>query len=296
MSVKAPVEKNFRRARVKPPVKKRPSAVRLALRAVRVLVPCALIGYATYLAFDLVVSASTLQVRRVVVSGSSRFSAGEMEALISGLRGSSILTTDLQEYRARLRKSPWVADAALRRVLPSTIEVFISERVPIGLCRVGNDIYLLDRTGTIIDEYGPQYASFDLPLIDGVVTRDGGPNPLIDKRRTALAANVLDAVAPHKALAERMSQVDVSDVHDAVVLLEEDPALLHLGTSQFVDRLKFYLEIAPTLRDRVAEMDYVDLRFDRRAYVRPVGGKKLLPVSSFQSPVSSAPSSGGRER
>ena len=202
-----------------------------------------------------------------------------MEALVGGLRGTSILTADLSRYRDRLRESPWVADAALRRVLPSTIEVFISERLPIGLCRLGNDVYLLDRTGTIIDEFGPRYADFDLPLIDGVVRRVSAGNPVIDERRTALAASVLEAVAPHRALAARISQVDVSDPHDAVVLLEDDPALLHIGTERFVERLKVYLEIAPALRERVADMDYVDLRFDARIYVRPAGGKTLREVA-----------------
>jgi cell division septal protein FtsQ len=31
---------------------------------------------------------------------------------------------------------PWVRDAALRRSLPSTVDVFISERQPIGLGRI----------------------------------------------------------------------------------------------------------------------------------------------------------------
>src|SRR5262249_56571485 len=30
-----------------------------------------------------------------------------------------------------------------------------------------------------------------------------------------------------------------------------------------------YLDLAPTLRERVADIDYVDLRFDDRIYVRP---------------------------
>ena len=90
----------------------------------------------------------------------------------------------------------------------------------------------------------------------------------------ALAAGVIDAVAPHKALAARISQIDVSDVRDAVVLLDDDSAFLHLGTEKFVERLKVYLEIAPALRERVAEMDYVDLRFGSRVYVRGAGGKR----------------------
>ena len=58
---------------------------------------------------------------------------------MDGLRGSSILTADLPRYRRRLMESPWVADVALRRVLPSTVEVFVSERTPMGLCRLGSD-------------------------------------------------------------------------------------------------------------------------------------------------------------
>jgi cell division protein FtsQ len=284
MGVKAPAEKNFRRARVKAPVKRKSGLLWLSLRSLRLVVPVLLALYATYRGVHLVTTASAFQVQKVIVKGNSRLSAGEMEALITGLRGASIISVDLMDFRDRLKKSPWVADAALRRVLPSTIEIFISERMPIGLCRLGTDVYLLDRTGMIIDEYGPRYADFDLPLINGVVSRVPRGEPLIDERRTALAASVLDAIAPHPALASRVSQIDVTDERDAVVLLENETAFLHLGTSRFVERLTFYLEIAPTLRDRVAEMDYVDLRFDRRAYVRPVGGKTLLPASSFQLP------------
>jgi len=282
MTVKTAVERNFRRAKVKP-LKKRPGRRWAALRAVRPLVAAALALFAGYLAFDLIVSAETLQIRKITVKGNSRLSVGDVHALVDGLRGTSILTADLPRYRQQLMESPWVADAAMRRILPASIEIFISERTPIGLCRLGGDLYLLDRTGTIIDELGPRYASFDLPLIDGVVRRPESGNTTIDERRTALAASVLDAVAPHKALAARVSQIDVSDLHDAVVLLDDDPAFLHLGTGRFVERLKIYLEIEPALRDRVADMDYVDLRFGGRVYVRAAGGKTLQEVAAGTS-------------
>ena len=68
-----------------------------------------------------------------------------------------------------------------------------------------------------------------------------------------------------------MSQIDVSDAHDAVVLLDNDPALLHLGEERFRERLQAYLEIAETLRERIPDIDYVDLRFEQRVYVKPRG-------------------------
>jgi cell division protein FtsQ len=268
MSVKARTEKNFRRASSKPS-RRKGKRRRISWRAIRILVSIALVVYATYRAFDLVVTASSLQVRKITVHGNVRLSAGEVQALVEGLRGTSILTADLALYRRRLLKSPWVADVALRRVLPSTIEVFIRERQPMGLSRLGKQVYLVDRQGMVIDEYGPQYREFDLPIIDGLVRAPGSNESALDERRADLAARVMDAVRQRRDLGRRVSQIDVSDLHDAVVLLGDDDAMLHLGEEHFVERLQSYVDLAPTLRERVPEIDYVDLRFDERLYVRP---------------------------
>jgi cell division septal protein FtsQ len=80
---------------------------------------------------------------------------------------------------------------------------------------------------------------------------------------------VISAIGRNRDVAARLSQVDVTNLHDAVVLLENDQALLHLGTDQFLERVQSYLELSSALRERVAEIDYVDMRFDRLVYVRP---------------------------
>jgi cell division protein FtsQ len=268
MSVKAPAEKNFRRANVKP-VKRKGARAWLSWRVGRVILCGLVVLYASYRAFDLVVSASTLQVRRIAVRGNVRLSAGEVRALVDGLRGTNILTADLPAYRQRLLESPWVADVAMRRLLPSTVEVFVSERRPMGVCRLNGQLFLVDRTGTLIDEFGPQYSEFDLPIVDGLVRAPASGQPAIDEQRADLAARVIDAVASRTDLARRVSQIDVSDLHDAVVLLEGDSTLLHLGEDNFLDRLQSYVDLAPALRERVPDIDYVDLRFKERVYLRP---------------------------
>src|SRR3954463_1099487 len=269
MSVKAATEKNFRRARLKPG-KRRGATRRVSWRGVRMVVVAPLVTYAAYRAFDLAVGASALQVRSISVHGNVRLSAGEVRALAEGIRGKSLLTADLAAYRRRLLASPWVAEVALRRVLPSTIEVFVSERQPMGLCRLQKQLYLIDRSGIVIDEFGPQYAQFDLPIIDGLVRPPSSGQPAIDERRAEVAAPVLGAAAPRADLARSISQVDVTDLSDAVVLIEGDTALLHLGDDRFLERLQSYIDVAPALRERVQDIDYVDLRFKDRLYVRPV--------------------------
>jgi len=272
MSVKAPAEKNFRRSKVRPGGKKAsaPGLMRMLWwRIARWSLALLVVAYAGYRATTLVVQAAGLQVRKIVVHGNVRVSSGEVQAIVDGLRGSSILTADLTSYRRRLKQSPWVADVALRRVLPSTVEVFVSERSPMGLCRLGSTLYLIDAGGTLIDEFGPQYSEFDLPIIDGLVGSPGNGQPSIDEARAELAARVIESLAPRKDIAQRVSQIDVRDAHDAVVMLQDDAALLHLGDDKFLERLQSYVDLAPALRERVSEIDYVDLRFGERVYVRP---------------------------
>jgi cell division protein FtsQ len=227
--------------------------------------------YGLYHAAAFVASAEALTITRFTVTGNARMSRGEVVALLDGLRGRSMVAVNLEEWRQKLLSSPWVADAAMKRVLPGTIAIAIAERQPIGLGRLGAELYLVDARGSIIDQFGPNYAEFDLPVIDGLAAppRDGGA--LVDEERAMLAARLLASLQARPDLAGRVSEIDVTDVRDAVVILKNDTAALRLGDEQFVDRLQAYLDLAPALRERVERIDYVDLRFDERIYVRPLG-------------------------
>ena len=275
MSVAAQTDRRFRRAHVKPARRKRswrglarPLAIWSVLTAVLL--------YGVYRTSAIAAHAHALQIDRITVRGNERLSKGEVLAVLNGLRGESLVWTDLDRWRKRLMASPWVRDAALRRSLPSTIEVVVSERQPIGIGRINTDMYLVDERGVIIDQYGPQYADLDLPIIDGLSAAGGGS--LTDEGRADLAARVIAAVRSKPSVARRLSQVDVSDLHNASVILSGDPAVIQLGDDQFLARLQSYLDLAPTLRERVADIDYVDLRFDDRIYVRPTKGSQKAEV------------------
>jgi cell division septal protein FtsQ len=270
MSPRAATEKNFRRVRSKP-TRRRWIRTMVSWKTVRTALALLVVTYAGYRAFDQVFYAGLLKVRRIQVHGNVRLSNGEVQTLIRGLKDANILTANLSTYRTVLLESPWVADVALRRVLPSTVDVYVSERRPFGLCRLGNQLYLIDRDGTVLDEFGPEYAEFDLPIVDGLVRAPRHGKPAIDDDRARFAAAVVDAVSGSRELKRRVSQIDVSDAHDAVVLLDNDSALLHVGEEKFRERLQAYLEIADTLRQRIPDIDYVDLRFEPRVYVKPRG-------------------------
>jgi cell division protein FtsQ len=279
VSVAAQTDRRFRRAHVKPSRRKR----NWRARALPALIWCGCAGglaYGVVRTSAVAAHAHVLEIEKITVRGNQRLAKGEVLAILSGLRGENLVWTDLDLWQKRLMASPWVRDASLRRSLPSTIDVVVSERLPIGIGRIHADLYLVDERGVIIDQYGPQYADLDLPIIDGLSAAPDAGGSMTDEGRADLAARVIAAVKAKPSVARRLSQVDVSDLHNASVILSDDPAVIQLGEDQFLARLQAYLDLAPTLRERVADIDYVDLRFDDRIYVRPTRGSSKSEVRS----------------
>ena len=264
--VSAPADRRFRRPDLRPARRRR--LLQIAAKTGRWMAVSGLVAGILFWLGTTVLGSELLRVRQLVVKGTVRLSVGEVEALVHGIRGERSFSVNFDQYRRRLMDSPWVASVSLWRVLPSTVEVRVVERTPLVIARLGQQLYLVDERGFIIDEYGPQYREFDLPIVDGLIAPVHTTGPLVAPERIALVSSVLRAFAEHPTLARRLSQLDVSNSRDAVVLLDDDTVLLHLGDTRFVERVQSYLELAPTLRERLSEIDSVDLRFDERLYVR----------------------------
>jgi cell division protein FtsQ len=271
--VAAPADKRFRRAENRPG---RGGAGWMRSRALRWGAGVLLVLVALAMTFVQLSARGVFIVDRVTVRGNSRLSTGEVLMLIDGLKGESVFAADLEQYRARLLDSPWVADATMRRVLPSTIDLRVIERVPIAVGRLGDQLFLVDPSGVIIDEYGPQYSQYDLPIVDGLVSLPSGGGPAVDSERARLVARFVDAIATLPAVRQHVSQIDVSDAHNLVAILDQDPVALRLGDRDFAARLQRYLELAPSLKEQIQEIDAVDLRFDERIPVsrKPAGAAK----------------------
>jgi cell division protein FtsQ len=227
-----------------------------------------IVGVAVSRGVDMALSSEALTVMHVSVEGNERVSDGEVLGLLAGIEGGSLVTGDLEIWREKLLASPWVADATIRRRLPGGVVVHIVERQPMGIARVRGGLFLVDGSGAIIDAFGPNYAEFDLPIIDGL-DRDAG-EAQVEPGRVRLAGRVMSELAGRPALARQVSQIDVTDPRDVVVLLQGETTLVRLGSTNFLARIESYLDLRPALVERVSGIDYVDLRFDERVYVGPM--------------------------
>jgi cell division protein FtsQ len=271
-----PPDRRFRRSRARGERSTGRIWLERAARATRVGLVVGGLAWAGAYAYTVVTASAWFSVQHLRVHGTQRLSTGEVTLLLDGLYGSNAVVTPLEPWRERLLASPWVKDASLRRVLPDAIDVVIEERVPVAIARVGRALQLVDVEGSVVDDYGPRYASLDLPLLEGWEPDADAPQA---GARTTLAAAALQELA-EAGLLWRVSQLDVSKPHDLVVTLNDDATQLHLGSDGFAERLQSYLDMAGRLRTMVADLEYVDLRFDDRVYIRPRrAGTTFAPVA-----------------
>ncbi len=79
----------------------------------------------------------------------------------------------------------------------------------------------------------------------------------------------LDSDGAHDS--QELSEVDLSDPED-VKVLTNDPdgeVLIHLGSSNFLDRYKIYVAHLREWRQQFPKLESVDLRYDRQIIVNP---------------------------
>ena len=284
MAVKAPADKRFKRGRVKTPRKAARRWTALIRPLVKWTLVLGILGYTTGRALALVTESPALRISHVAVQGQRHLSAGDVRSRVRMLEGANIVRADLDAARRRLLGSPWIADATLRRQLPATIEIAIEERQPVALARFARGgLQLIAEDGMVLGPVGAAQAGFDLPIADGLTPVPGrslsGPGvgvgipARVDPERAGLIGRLVESLRQEDGLLALVSEVDVTDVEDAVVLLGDDPARVHLGHEDFARRVRAYRDLAPTLLQHVDAIDSADVRYDGRVFVRPARGR-----------------------
>jgi cell division protein FtsQ len=91
----------------------------------------------------------------------------------------------------------------------------------------------------------------------------------------------LDSGGAHYS--QSISEVDLSDPEDVKVLADDShgEVLVHLGSSDFLDRYKLYVGHVQEWRQQFARLDSVDLRYEHQIVVNPdlQGAMKQSPLS-----------------
>ena len=149
----------------------------------------------------------------------------------------------------------------LRRKLPDTLLVDVTERFPIALAEAGQ-LYVMDASGELIDLLGPRTAGFDLPILRGL-----GGVPVEVRRDRARRANTL--LEDLGDLSAEVSEISVDASGELLVVLRGDGSVLKVAEPPYRKRVLSFLALRQKLRERCPDAEYFDLRFKDRIYAKP---------------------------
>jgi len=259
LTIPAGEESPFLRARARlRPRRRGPVARLLLVLQVSAIVLLAAVG--AWTTYQRVVASERLKVARVEVRGSHFLSEGEVRELLGPAVGENILALDIEALKARLRSSPWVADATVTRALPDTLRVEVRERVPLALAELER-LYLMDVDGDLVDVYGPRTGAFDLPIVRGLMRVD--PEARRDRARRAAAL-----LGDLEELGGEVSEVFVEPSGDLRVVLRGPGEVLLFGDPPYRQRFLTFLSLRRELAEKAPGAEHFDLRFRGRIFAK----------------------------
>lgn len=142
-------------------------------------------------ALDAMVADAGFGISEVHLAGNVRTPPETVLAALGFKPGESIFGADLQSARLRLKKLDWVADADVQRRYPDAISIHVVEKLPFALWKSPlGTVYVVERSGGIITSKDIEPFA-KLPL-------------LLGDNASADAADLVDAVAQHRAIAARV--------------------------------------------------------------------------------------------
>jgi cell division protein FtsQ len=216
---------------------------------------------------DYLTTTDEFGVTQIDVRGVERASADAIDARLESYAGRNILDLDLKRIEAKVQSDPWVRRAAVRRVLPGTLQVRIEERSPAAVAIISDRPHLVDSTGYVI---GPALDGTDiaLPVLSGLEKLDD------DGLRAALRRGVRVIARLQRSsreFAARIGELDLSR-NDRVGIRTSDggPTIL-LDPDRIDQNIHPFLELRDAIQHRVGSASYIDLRWRDRISVMPAG-------------------------
>ncbi len=225
----------------------------------------------TLMTYQFLTSPDSFQVQNILVEGAEFASDEDIVETVQQFTAGNVLLVNLQQVRAAVEEHPWVREARVRKVLPGTLQITISERLPTALVLLQGEIFLTDGSGILIDRLRPEHPFIGLPLIGAVE----GLKPEERKERLQLATAMLaDLKTRRPVWYESLSEIYATPLSKMKLRFTSVDCDFFFdgGRRDLVESLAKYFSVEASIHNLYNRIDYIDLRFDRRLVVKSATG------------------------
>lgn len=219
------------------------------------------------------ITCNDLNVKRTQILCHRDVVERDIRSLLDASKLGNLLLLDIAGLQGQIEGHRWVKEARLRKVFPSSLKIEIKEREPAAVLKIGQSFLLIDEDGVVLERL-TALEEAGLPLL-----LDSSQFLTRYKEKLTLAWECLKSLT-----AEEKAEVEALDLSrsDSVSLyLKGQPTQIILGNESFSQKLKFYHSYIDRLESENGPLEYVDLRFEGRIYLKP---RDTQEVAAFTNP------------
>jgi cell division protein FtsQ len=225
----------------------------------------------------------------IQLSGNSNVSRSQVMEVMASDLNRNLFFVPLELRKNQLEQIPWVQAASVMRLLPDRLNIVLKERTPVAFVQVNSHIELIDANGVVMDLPASQQGKHSFPVVVGMPDTEPVSTRAARMKIYVQLMKELDAGGAHYS--SDLSDVDLSDPDDVkgTVTDAKGAVLVHLGSSNFLERFKIYVTHVQEWRAQFRNLESVDLRFEHQVIVNPDSASGSAAGSA--APSSVAPSS-----
>jgi cell division septal protein FtsQ len=235
-----------------------------ALLKLVIVVIIAAAGFLAWQGYGAVMHADLFVVSGVDIKGVKQLGERELKEIAGAFSGQNIFRVDLAAAVRRAQANPWVEEVRIHRRLPNRITMVFNERVAAYILESASGRYLMDRSGVITEKVAKESVDWQLPVIAirGVRPAPGEP---VRAESLSEAMQLIDDIAAHGGW--RAAEITVkADTPDALTVMYAGH-VFKMGSGRYDEKLRRLAEVMADMKDRGADIAYVDLRPERQAAV-----------------------------
>lgn len=206
---------------------------------------------------------SVLPVKHVVFIGNRHLTDDELRAFAEVRVNQSLVAISNKTVSQRLLKSPWIRSVSVRKELPDTLLLVIEEAVPFALLDMNSHLFLIDNKGKLLEELKGGSIPF-LPVITG--------DPFRESEGFSEAIK-LAKLMNSKGFPSERDQIEIFTGKSHELTVTIDGTVVKMGSGKYEEKLERLVALEDELKNRGIPVDYIDLRFENRAIVKPIAGK-----------------------
>jgi len=222
------------------------------------VIPLIAFGGVIYLLTHTVPSA--FKIKTVELAGNEHLTDDELRN-IGGLRGDeSLVTLSSRKVYEKLKESPWIQTASVRKEYPSKLLISIRETEPFALLDMKGKMFIVDDKGRLLEELKDNSVPF-LPVIMS--------DPYNEKEAFREAVN-LAKVIKNMGVLHKKQRIEIIAHQPNEVAVNLDGVHVKVGAGEHEDKLTRLSEIEEEISKRHIPVAYIDLRFAKKAIVKPV--------------------------